>query len=122
MLEKVEGSKSDYLADAVLSMFNLSHVANSKVGDELLRGISGGERRRLSIAEAFIGGSPLQCWDNSTRGLDSATALTITQLLKNSTRISGSTALMAVYQASQPLYEVNRCHQLHTSQQQLITA
>ncbi|KAJ7670485.1 hypothetical protein B0H14DRAFT_3538457 [Mycena olivaceomarginata] len=33
------------------------------------------ERKRVSIAETTLSGSPLQCWDNSTRGLDSATAL-----------------------------------------------
>lgn len=95
------------MTKAVLAIFNLSHVAESRIGDDLIRGISGGERRRVSIAEAFIGGSPLQCWDNSTRGLDSSTALSFVQLLKLSARTADTTAILTVYQASQTLYDVS---------------
>ncbi len=96
----------DYMTKAILAIFKLSHVAESKIGDDLIRGISGGERKRISIAEAFIGGSPLQCWDNSTRGLDSSTALSFTQLLRLSARTAKTTAVVTVYQASQTLYDV----------------
>ncbi len=94
------------MTKALLAVFNLLHVAESKVGDNLLRGISGGERKRLSIAEAFIGGSPLQCWDNSTRGLDSSTAIDFVQLLRLSAHTADTTAIVTVYQASQTLYGV----------------
>lgn len=60
-----------------------------------------------SIAEAALGGSPLQCWDNSTRGLDSATALEFVKTLRISTRLGGSTAIVAIYQASQSIYDVS---------------
>jgi hypothetical protein len=32
------------------------------VGNEYIRGVSGGERKRVSIAEAFLAGCTLQCW------------------------------------------------------------
>ncbi len=48
---------------------------NSRVGNDFIRGVSGGERKRVSIAEASLSGANLQCWDNATRGLDAATAL-----------------------------------------------
>ncbi len=73
-----------------------------------VRGVSGGERKRVSIAEAALGGSPLQCWDNSTRGLDSATALDFVRTLKLSCELSGATAVVAIYQASQTIYDVSR--------------
>ncbi len=66
----------------------------------------GGERKRVSIAEAAIGGSPIQCWDNSTRGLDSATALEFVKTLRLSTELAGSTAIVAIYQASQSIYDL----------------
>lgn len=94
------------MSQAILASFSLLQVAESKVGDDLIRGISGGERKRLSIAEAFIGGSPLQCWDNSTRGLDSSTAVKFTQLLRTSARTADTTAIVSVYQASQAIYDV----------------
>lgn len=76
------------------------------MGNDFIRGVSGGERKRVSIAEAAIGGSPLQCWDNSTRGLDSATALEFVKTLKVSTELTGATAVVAIYQASQSIYDV----------------
>ena len=79
---------------------------NTKVGNDFVRGVSGGERKRVSIAEAALGGSPLQCWDNSTRGLDSATALEFVKTLRLSTKLAGSTAAVAIYQASQSIYDI----------------
>ncbi|KAL8782450.1 MAG: hypothetical protein Q9213_005380 [Squamulea squamosa] len=76
------------------------------VGDDFIRGVSGGERKRVSIAEAAIAGSPLQCWDNSTRGLDSATALEFVRTIRTSTELTGATAIVSLYQASQSIYEV----------------
>lgn len=95
-----------HMRDVVMAVFGLSHTVNTKVGNDFIRGVSGGERKRVSIAEAAIGGSPLQCWDNSTRGLDSATALEFVRTLRLSTEMAGSTAIVAIYQASQSIYDV----------------
>ena len=89
-----------------MAVFGISHTVNTKVGDDFVRGISGGERKRVSIAEAALSGSPLQCWDNSTRGLDSATALEFVKTLRIGSDISGSTALVSMYQASENSYRV----------------
>ena len=94
------------MRDVVMAVFGLSHTINTKVGNDFIRGISGGERKRVSIAEAALGGSPIQCWDNSTRGLDSATALEFVKTLRISTSLAGSTAIVAIYQASQAIYDV----------------
>ena len=56
-----------HLRDVIMSMFGISHTVNSKVGNDFVRGISGGERKRVTIAEAALSYAPLQCWDNSTR-------------------------------------------------------
>ena len=66
------------------------------------------ERKRVSLAEVALAGSPLQCWDNSTRGLDSASALEFVRTLRLQTRYMGSAAAVAIYQASQDIYDV-RC-------------
>lgn len=61
-------SRKEYAAhmrDVIMAIFGLSHTFNTKVGNDFIRGVSGGERKRVSIAEAALGGSPLQCWDNS---------------------------------------------------------
>ena len=56
---------------------------------------------------SVIAGSPLQCWDNSTRGLDSATALEFVRTLRTSTELTGATAIVTLYQASQSIYDVS---------------
>jgi ATP-binding cassette, subfamily G (WHITE), member 2, PDR len=97
---------ANHLKDVVMAVFGLRHTENTKVGNDFIRGVSGGERKRVSIAEVALSGSPLQCWDNSTRGLDSATALEFVKTLRLSTKYTGSTAVVAIYQASQDIYDV----------------
>ena len=94
-----------HMTDVIMAVFGLSHTYDTKVGNDFVRGVSGGERKRVSIAEAALGGSPLQAWDNSTRGLDSATALEFIKTLRLSTSLAGSTAAVAIYQASQSIYD-----------------
>ncbi|THC94845.1 hypothetical protein EYZ11_005681 [Aspergillus tanneri] len=74
--------------------------------NDFVRGVSGGERKRVSIAEAILSGAPLQCWDNSTRGLDSANALEFCKNLQLMSNYAGTTPCVAIYQASQKAYNV----------------
>ncbi|KAI9742589.1 MAG: hypothetical protein M1818_003730 [Claussenomyces sp. TS43310] len=97
---------AEHLRDVVMALFGLTHTVNTKVGNDFIRGVSGGERKRVSIAEAFLSGCTLQCWDNSTRGLDSATALEFVKTLRISSNIIGVSSIVAIYQASQTAYDV----------------
>ncbi|KAL1738544.1 hypothetical protein HDZ31DRAFT_7902, partial [Schizophyllum fasciatum] len=63
-------------------------------------------RKRVSIVEMTLSSAPLQCWDNSTRGLDSATALEFIRTLRLQTEFTVSTSLVAIYQASQSAYDL----------------
>ncbi|KAJ5781341.1 hypothetical protein N7457_006501 [Penicillium paradoxum] len=95
-----------HVRDVVMAMLGLTHTMNTKVGNDFVRGVSGGERKRVSIAETILCRCPLQCWDNSTRGLDSSTALEFVKNIRLSTDYSGSTAIVAIYQASQSIYNL----------------
>lgn len=95
-----------YLTQVVMAIFGLSHTYNTKVGNDYVRGVSGGERKRVSIAEMTLAGSPLACWDNSTRGLDAATALEFVKALRISADLLGPSHLVAIYQASQAIYDL----------------
>lgn len=68
--------------------------------------MSGGERKRVSIAEMALARAPILAWDNSTRGLDSATALTFTRSLRQTANLAGSAHAVAIYQASQAIYDL----------------
>lgn len=89
-----------------MAMFGLSHTLNSKVGNDFVRGVSGGERKRVTIAEAALSFAPLQCWDNSTRGLDSANAVEFCKTLRTQCDIFNASTCVAIYQAPQAAYEV----------------
>jgi Fe-S cluster assembly ATPase SufC len=53
----------EHLRDVVMAMYGISHTIHTKVGDEFIRGVSGGERKRVTIAEATLSNAPFQCWD-----------------------------------------------------------
>ncbi|PHH78033.1 hypothetical protein CDD80_7448 [Ophiocordyceps camponoti-rufipedis] len=97
---------SEHVARVVMTVFGLSHTYNTKVGSDFVRGVSGGERKRVSIAEMVVAGSPLAAWDNSTRGLDSATAFKFVQSLRMTCDLASQTNLVAIYQASQAIYDL----------------
>jgi ABC-type multidrug transport system ATPase subunit len=97
--------RAKHLAAVMMAVFGLSHTYNTKVGNDFVRGVSGGERKRVSIAEMALAMAPIGAWDNSTRGLDAATALEFTKALKMSSNLTGSTFALAIYQASQAIYD-----------------
>ncbi|XDG06936.1 hypothetical protein ABKA04_006551 [Annulohypoxylon sp. FPYF3050] len=94
-----------HVARIVMAVCGLSHTYDTRVGNDFIRGVSGGERKRVSIAEMMLAGSSISAWDNSTRGLDSATALKFCQSLRLASDIGGSANAVAIYQASQAIYE-----------------
>lgn len=101
--------RSSYAAlmrDMIMATFGIRHTLHTQVGNDFIRGVSGGERKRVSIAEATLNLSPLQCWDNSTRGLDSANAIEFCKTLRISTDILNASAAVAIYQAPQSAYDI----------------
>lgn len=76
---------------------------NTKVGDAFVRGVSGGEKKRVSIAEAMITKASTQCWDISTKGLDASTALEYVQSLRSLTNMAHLSNSIALYQAGESL-------------------
>ncbi|KAH6954654.1 ABC-2 type transporter-domain-containing protein [Fusarium avenaceum] len=97
---------AEHLRDVIMAMFGISHTKNTRVGDDYVRGVSGGERKRVTIAEAALGYSPLQCWDNSTRGLDSANAVEFCRVLRTQADVLGISSCVAIYQAPQSAYDL----------------
>jgi ATP-binding cassette subfamily G (WHITE) protein 2 (PDR) len=96
---------SKFMARVVMAVLGLSHTYDTKVGNDFVRGVSGGERKRVSVAEMLLAGAPLAAWDNSTRGLDSATALKFVKALRVGSDMTGGAAAVAIYQASQSVYD-----------------
>ena len=87
-------------------MLNISHTAQTLVGDAFVRGVSGGERKRVSIAEMMTTRARVQSWDNSTRGLDASTALDLVKSLRIMTDVLGQTTFVSLYQAGEGIYDL----------------
>ncbi|KAF1982123.1 hypothetical protein K402DRAFT_397857 [Aulographum hederae CBS 113979] len=100
-------SRKDYVSEflrVITKLFWIEHTMGTKVGNEFVRGVSGGEKKRVSIAEAMITKASTQCWDNSTRGLDSSTALEYVSSLRSLTNMTNISTSVALYQAGESLY------------------
>lgn len=47
---------------SLMKALGIAHTKQTQVGNEFVRGVSGGERKRVSIAEVLAGRSPIQVW------------------------------------------------------------
>ena len=96
----------DEIRDFLRRMLNISHTKQTLVGDAFVRGVSGGERKRVSIAEMMTTRARVQSWDNSTRGLDASTALDLIKSLRVMTDVLGQTTFVSLYQAGEGIYDL----------------
>ncbi|KKY24924.1 putative abc multidrug [Phaeomoniella chlamydospora] len=92
--------------DFLLESMNISHTFDTKVGNEFVRGVSGGERKRVSIIECLATRGSVFCWDNSTRGLDASTALDYTKAIRALTDTLGLSSIVTLYQAGNGIYNL----------------
>ncbi|KAI9319047.1 ABC-2 type transporter-domain-containing protein [Dichotomocladium elegans] len=96
----------DHITYVLGNMLGLSKQMPTLVGNAFIRGLSGGERKRLSIAEVMTTHSSINCWDCSTRGLDAASALDYVRSLRILTDIFKQTTIASLYQASNSIYSI----------------
>ncbi|KAK2462635.1 hypothetical protein APHAL10511_005368 [Amanita phalloides] len=105
--ERLEKTRKEFArmeTDILTTLFGLRHAKDTPIGDAILRGVSGGEKKRVSIAESLATRALVTCWDNSTRGLDASTALEFVQALRLATDTVNLTTIAAFYQAGESLY------------------
>ncbi|KAM5338570.1 broad substrate specificity ATP-binding cassette transporter ABCG2-like isoform 2-T2 [Glossophaga mutica] len=81
----------------VIQELGLAKVADSKVGTQFTRGVSGGERKRTSIGMELITNPSILFLDEPTTGLDSSTANAVLSLLKRMSK-GGRTIIFSIHQ------------------------
>ncbi|KAJ1380934.1 P-loop containing nucleoside triphosphate hydrolase [Sesbania bispinosa] len=89
--------------ERVITELGLTRCRNSMIGGPLLRGISGGEKRRVSIGQEMLINPSLLLLDEPTSGLDSTTALRILNTIKRLAS-GGRTVITTIHQPSSRLY------------------
>jgi ABC-type multidrug transport system ATPase subunit len=83
--------------DNVLEALDLSHVANTPIGDGTTRGVSGGQRKRVNIGMELVATPLCLCLDEPTSGLDSTAALEVSDILRRIAHL-GITILAVIHQ------------------------
>ena len=91
--------------EEILEELELQHIGNSKVGNILNRGISGGERKRTSIGIELISNLPILLLDEPTTGLDSYMATTVIEIIRKLT-LKGRTIISTIHQPNSQIFDL----------------
>ncbi|KAF2291657.1 hypothetical protein GH714_027931 [Hevea brasiliensis] len=102
--DKMPRSEKRALVESTIIEMGLQDCADT-VGNWHLRGISGGEKRRVSIALEILMRPRLLFLDEPTSGLDSASAFFVTQTLRGLSR-DGRTVIASIHQPSSEVFEL----------------
>ncbi|KAL6001764.1 ABC transporter G member 14 [Asimina triloba] len=93
-------------AEQVMMELGLGRCRNSMIGGPLFRGISGGEKKRVSIGQEMLVNPSVLLLDEPTSGLDSTTAQRIVRLVKGLASRGRRTVVMTIHQPSSRLYHM----------------
>ncbi|KAM4564379.1 broad substrate specificity ATP-binding cassette transporter ABCG2 isoform 2-T4 [Fundulus diaphanus] len=101
----VTQKEKEQKVDRLIQELGLGRVANSKVGTQLIRGISGGERKRTNIGMELIIDPSVLFLDEPTTGLDASTANSVLLLLKRMAN-NGRTIILSIHQPRFSIYRL----------------
>ncbi|PQM39558.1 pleiotropic drug resistance protein 1 [Prunus yedoensis var. nudiflora] len=101
-----EGQKEILVTDYILKILGLDACADTLVGDQLIRGISGGQKKRVTTGEILVGPARALLMDEISTGLDSSTTYQIVNSIKNYVHILNGTAVVSLLQPAPETYEL----------------
>ncbi|KAJ9153602.1 hypothetical protein P3X46_027028 [Hevea brasiliensis] len=101
-----DGQRASMVTDYILRLLGLEVCADTMVGDEMLRGISGGQRKRVTIGEMLVGPAKVLFMDEISTGLDSSTTYQVMKSLKQYIHILHGTALISLLQPAPETYDL----------------
>lgn len=89
-----------FLVNMILKSLGLSHVKDTFVGDDDVRGVSGGQRRRVTVGEMLLGTSPVLLGDEISNGLDASSTFEMIQTLTMASKDFQRTRVISLLQPS----------------------
>ncbi|KAI3716295.1 hypothetical protein L6452_23532 [Arctium lappa] len=101
-----EGQEANVVTDYTLKILGLDVCADTLVGDRMIRGISGGQKKRVTTGEMIVGPSKVLLMDEISTGLDSSTTFQIVNSLKQYVHILEGTAIISLLQPAPETYDL----------------
>ncbi|XP_010532150.1 PREDICTED: ABC transporter G family member 40-like isoform X2 [Tarenaya hassleriana] len=102
----MEGQEASVITDYMLKVLGLEVCADTLVGDEMLRGISGGQKKRVTTGEMLVGPAGALFMDEISTGLDSSTTYQIVNSIRNYIHIFNGTAVISLLQPAPETYDL----------------
>ncbi|KAM0973866.1 hypothetical protein ACFX2C_017131 [Malus domestica] len=102
----LEGQETNVVTDYIIKVLGLDICADTLVGDHMRRGVSGGQRKRLTTGEMLVGPAKALFMDEISTGLDSSTTYHIVNSLRQSIHILNGTALISLLQPAPETYDL----------------
>ncbi|POM80587.1 Pleiotropic drug resistance protein ABC Superfamily, partial [Phytophthora palmivora] len=103
---KVVTAHHKFAPDLMVKKLGLDNCKDTVVGNAMLRGVSGGERKRVTTGEMLVGRKRLQLLDEISTGLDSAATYDICKSLKSAARNFNATVVISLLQPSPEVFEL----------------
>lgn len=94
----VSGQQQSVGTDYTLKILGLDVCADIMVGNEMRRGISGGQKKRVTTGEMIVGPCTALFMDDISTGLDSSTTFSIVRTLGQFTRLMDATVVVSLLQ------------------------
>ncbi|KAJ8773506.1 hypothetical protein K2173_005752 [Erythroxylum novogranatense] len=101
-----EGQETNVVTDYILKILGLEVCADTLVGDEMIRGISGGQKKRVTTGEMLVGPARALFMDEISTGLDSSTTFQIVNSLRQTIHILNGTALISLLQPAPETFDL----------------
>ncbi|KAL0918032.1 hypothetical protein M5K25_013153 [Dendrobium thyrsiflorum] len=102
----IGGGKNNLQTDYTLRILGLDICSDIVVGDEMRRGISGGQKKRLTTGEMIIGPTKTLFMDEISTGLDSSTTYQVVKCLQQIVHLGEATILMSLLQPAPETFDL----------------
>ncbi|VFQ91364.1 unnamed protein product [Cuscuta campestris] len=102
----VSSRKHSVCTDYVLKVLGLDICSDTIVGNDMLRGVSGGQRKRVTTGEMIVGPRKTLFMDEISTGLDSSTTYQIVKCIRNFVHLMDGTVLMALLQPAPETFDM----------------
>ncbi|KAL0319186.1 UNVERIFIED_CONTAM: Pleiotropic drug resistance protein 1 [Sesamum angustifolium] len=102
----MEGQETSVVTDYVMKILGLEICADTMVGDQMIRGISGGQRKRVTTGEMLVGPAKALFMDEISTGLDSSTTFQVVNSIRQFVHILNGTATIALLQPEPETFDL----------------